>query len=184
MNRQVRRAEEKKDRKQEKDKAKAKAARRARRRERVEQRRRGSAPKGNEEGSSAGDGEGAEGGRQKPRRRGSDPGRFSGALMIATMFFIGLQAVTPGDGTVVGQAVAASFYLLFGYFSVLWMLRRGTPRPVPFALGVGGVLWIGTAVSQWLQPGLELAPLMLALIPPLLVAGAFLGRLVYLNAPG
>lgn len=190
MNRQVRRAEEKKERKQEKDKAKAKAARRERRRARVAERRRSQAAgRGEggkdgsvEEGTASGGTDG--GGGTKPRRRGADPGRFSGALLTATVFFVVLQAVTPNDGTLAGQAVAASFYLLFGYFAVLWMLRRGTPKPVPYALAVGGVLWLGTAASQWLQPGLDLAPLMLALIPPLLVAGAFLGRLVYLNAPG
>ena len=183
MNRQVRRIEEKKERKQEEAKAKAKAQRQARRRERREERDRGAAKKkdaGDAGGTSAAPAD-AKGGT---KRRGGDPGRFSGALMIATIFFIALQAVTPSDGLVTTQVVAASFYLLFGYFAVLWMMRRDTERPVAIAIGIGLVFAVGTALSQWLQPGLELAPIMLALIVPLLVAGAFLGRLVFRNAPG
>ena len=79
--------------------------------------------------------------------------------------------------------MAASFYLLFGYFAVLWMMRRGAERPVATAIGMGLAIGIGTAASQWFQPTLELAPIMLALVAPMLVAGAFLGRLVYRNAP-
>lgn len=181
MNRQVRRAEEKKERRQEREKEKAKAERQARRRERAAARKAAPAKRDAERDDEKA-GEAAAGDRA--RRRGSDPGRFSGALMTATVFFIVLQAVTPSDGTLATQAVAASFYLLFGYFAVLWMFRRGTPRPIAIAVGIGAVLWIGTGLSQWLQPGLEPAPVMLALIPPLLVAGAFLGRVVYRNAPG
>lgn len=207
MNRQVRRIEEKKERKQEEAKAKTKAQRQARRRERQEQRSRSSAKQqergagkaeaGQDEsggngtgeieagknGSGGNDGKSAKGSKGAPARRGSDPGRFSGALMVATMFFMALQAVTPSDGLVTTQLVAASFYLLFGYFAVLWMMRRGSERPVVTAIGLGLAVGIGTAASQWFQPNLDLAPIMLALIAPMLVAGAFLGRLVFRNAP-
>jgi Flp pilus assembly protein TadB len=178
MNRQIRRVEEKKERKAEREKAKAKADRQKRRRERLEQRKRRAAAR-------------REGGDDKapketpaqagPRR--SNPGRFAGALTAATVFFIALQAVAPTDGTVPSQIVSASFYLLFGYFSVLWMMRRGSPRPIAIAIGGAAAMGVVTFLSQWLQPALEPAPLMLALILPLAVAGAYLGRLVWNRAP-
>jgi Flp pilus assembly protein TadB len=177
MNRQIRRVEEKKDRKAEKEKAKAKADRQKRRRERIEQRkRRASAPRGGD----------AKAATETPAQAGprrSNPGRFAGALTAATVFFIALQAVAPTDGTVPSQIVSASFYLLFGYFSVLWMMRRGSPRPIAIAIGGAAAMGLVTGLSQWLQPALEPAPLMLALILPLAVAGAFLGRLVWNRAP-
>jgi hypothetical protein len=178
MNRQIRRVEQKKERKAEKDKAKAKAARQARRRERAAQRQRSAgASKGG--GKAAGDDAGT--GGSGPRR--SNPGRFSGALMAATVFFIALQAVTPTDGTVPSQMVSASFYLLFAYFAVLWMMRRDSPRPLAVAIGSAVAMGVATFASQWLQPTLEVAPIMLALILPFAVAGAFLGRLVWRRAP-
>lgn len=182
MNRQIRRVEEKKERKVEKEKAKAKAARQARRRERAAQRQRSATASSG--GKTAG-GDASKGGSGKggsgPRR--SNPGRFSGALMAATVFFIALQAVTPTDGTLASQAVSASFYLLFAYFAVLWMMRRDSPRPLAIAIGSAAVMGVATLASQWLQPSLEVAPIMLALILPLAVAGAFLGRLVWQRAP-
>lgn len=177
MNRMVRRAEEKKERKAEKDKAKAKAERRARRRERVEQRKRAKAA-----GSGGGSDVPADQ-QQATGPRKSNPGRFSGALMAATVFFIALQAVAPTDGTLPSQLVSASFYLLFAYFAVLWMMRRESPRPLAAAIGAAVAMGVATGLSQWLQPDLELAPVMLAAILPLATAGAFLGRLVWRRAP-
>lgn len=200
MNRQIRRVEEKKDKKQEEKKRKAREEKKAKRRERAE-RRKANARRHQEaraEGGNQGKqapvraGGGGNGGAKaakagqdgKAGRRGG-PGRFSGALMVATIFFVSLQAVTPTDGSVLNQIVSASFYLLFGYFSVLWMMRRGTTtRPIALAVAAGLTLGVATAVARWLQPDLALEPLTFALIPPLLVAGAFLGRLVHLNAPG
>lgn len=172
MNRQVRRAEKKKELKAEKDKAKAKAERRARRDQRLQARKR---PRG-EEGAKP-----AEAGGQGPRQ--SNPGRFSAALMAATVFFISLQAVAPTDGSMPSQVVSASFYLLFGYFAVLWMMRRGAQYALAVAIGAGALMAVVTLISQLFQPGLEPLPIMLGLTVPLTVAGAFLGRLVWNRAP-
>ena len=179
MNRQIRRVEEKKERKAEKEKAKAKAERQKRKRERSEQRKR-AAPAKKQEGGSDGD---AKAPKAQAGPRESNPGRFSGALTAATVFFIALQAVAPTDGTVPSQIVSASFYLLFGYFSVLWMMRRGSPRAIQVAVIAAALMGVVTFLSQWLQPALQPAPLMLALILPLAVAGAYLGRLVWNRAP-
>jgi Flp pilus assembly protein TadB len=179
MNRQIRRVEEKKERKAEKEKAKAKADRQKRRRERIAQRKRAAAPRADKDAARDGAKERQE--AAGPRR--SNPGRFAGALTAATVFFIALQAVAPTDGTIPSQIVSASFYLLFGYFSVLWMMRRGSARPIAIAVGTAAAMGVVTFLSQWLQPALEPAPLMLALILPLAVGGAFLGRLVWNRAP-
>lgn len=178
MNRQVRRAEEKKEKKAEREKAKAKAERQARRRQRRDARRKAAerrAAGATEERSSA---------PAKPAGpRTSNPGRFSGALMAATVFFIALQTVAPTDGTLASQVVSASFYLLFGYFATLWMMRRSAPRPLIVAIAAGAMMTLATLASQAFQPALEIAPLMLALAIPATVGGAFLGRLVWNRAP-
>jgi Flp pilus assembly protein TadB len=180
MNRQIRRVEEKKERKAEEKKAKAKAERQKRKRERSEQRKRASSEKKPAQEGSGGD---AKAPTARPGPRKSNPGRFSGALTAATVFFIALQAVAPTDGTVPSQIVSASFYLLFGYFSVLWMMRRGSPRAIQVAVIAAALMGVVTFLSQWLQPALQPAPIMLALILPLAVAGAYLGRLVWNRAP-
>lgn len=103
--------------------------------------------------------------------------------MAATLFFIALQTVAPTDGTIASQAVAASFYLLFGYFATLWMMRRKAARPLFVAIVAGSMMTLATLASQLFQPGLEVAPVMLALAIPGVVAGAFLGRVVWNRAP-
>ena len=183
MNRQIRRAEEKKERKAEREKAKVKAERQARRRQRRQQRvaRAEARAKGDDKGGTGAEARSADAKAAGPQK--SNPGRFSGALMAATIFFIALQTVAPTDGTLASQAVAASFYLLFGYFATLWMKRRDAARPLLVAIVAGVMMTIATAASQAFQPTLELAPIMLALSVPAVVAGAFLGRLVWNRAP-
>jgi len=176
MNRQVRRIEKKKELKAEKDKAKAKAERQARREQRREARKR---PRSEDGAASSG---AEKQGREKGPRQ-SNPGRFSGALMAATVFFISLQAVAPTDGSIPSQVVSASFYLLFGYFAVLWMMRRDARRPLLIAIGAGVAMGGVTLASQLFQPDLEPLPIMLGLTIPLTMAGAFLGRLVWNRAP-
>ena len=114
------------------------------------------------------------------------PGRFAGILMGLTAAFIVLQAAVPlPDPTPVNSVLSAGFYLLFGYFMVLWLKRRGTERAFALALVFGAALAIGVEVgrSPLLRP--EYAPdiITLVLTLPLLVLGAFLGRLVFLFSP-
>jgi hypothetical protein len=194
LNRQLRRAQKKQDEKVEKerqkrkDKRRAKVSslkeRRARRRqealERAQARKRGeepAKPRATESGSAAG----SSGAR---RRR---PGRFSAALMMATVFFIVLQSAVPperpGEIDVLRSVTSAGFYLLFAYFSTLWLMRRDTPRPILMTLITGGMLTLGVEVAKYFQPDMGTDWLMLALAVPFLVAGALLGRLVYVNSP-
>ena len=177
MNRQLRRAQAKQNKKDDREKGRRRAARRARiasarqRRQRV----RASRSEGRATGGEA---------RSQERPKGRMPGRFAGILMGLTAAFIVLQAAVPlPDPTPVNSVLSAGFYLLFGYFMVLWLKRRGTERTFALALVFGAALAIGVEVGRLLRP--EYAPdiITLALTLPLLVLGAFLGRLVFLFSP-
>ena len=105
---------------------------------------------------------------------------------MATVFFIVLQASVPpepGDNDLLRSVTGAGFYLLFGYFAILWLMRRETPRPLVVTLVFGVVLTAGVEVAKLFQPEVPTDLLLLALALPGLVGGAFLGRLVYTSAP-
>jgi hypothetical protein len=189
MNREIRRAQAKQDKKAERDKEERRAARRRKvetlRARRAERRTKikANAASGKSEATKEPNppASGAKGGK-----RGRNPGRFSGVLMMATVFFIVLQASVPPDDTgneVLRSVTAAGFYLLFGYFAILWLMRRDTPRPLLMTLISGFMLTMGVEVAKLFQPEIPTDPLMLVLALPGLVAGAFLGRLVYTNTP-
>lgn len=171
MNRQIRREQERKQEKQDKDKEKRRSERRKRRQ---------ASKKARERNKTTNDGD-----EPVKRSGGRKPGRFSGALAAATVFFILLQAVVPTEETsLLNTFVSAGFYLLFGYFGTLWLLRRDTQRAVAFTLVSGAMLGVGVELGKYLQPELAFDPLLAALIVPGLVLGALLGRLVFYNAPG
>jgi hypothetical protein len=189
MNRQIRRAQEKQDKKADKEKERRRDARR----EKVDQararraRRREEAKRARSEGGVSGVSTSGGDAPVPAGKRTKKPGRFAGALMMATVFFIVLQSAAPPEDAgneLLRTITSAGFYLLFGYFSVLWLMRRGTPRPVMMTLISGAFLTIGVEVAKAFQPAVPTDPLMLALAIPGLVAGAYLGRLVYVNSPG
>ena len=171
MNRQIRRDQERKQEKQDREKEKKKAERRKRREESKSARKR----------RTASDDDAGE----RPKRTGGRlPGRFSGALAAATVFFILLQGLVPTeDVTVFNSLVSAGFYLLFGYFVTLWLLRRESSRAVAFTLVAGAMLGLGVEVGKLLRPELVFDPLVALMILPALVIGTLLGRLVFFNAP-
>lgn len=190
MNRELRRAQAKQDKKVEREKEERKAARR-RRIDTLRSRRaaRRAAAKAN-----AGKKAEVKSGAETPAKpapkggagRGRNPGRFAGALAMATVFFIVLQASVPpepGDNDLLRSVTGAGFYLLFGYFAILWLMRRETPRPLVVTLVFGALLTAGVEVAKLFQPEVPTDLLMLALAVPGLVAGAFLGRLVFTSAP-
>lgn len=195
MNRQLRRAQQKQDerfdkeRQKKKDKRQEKIAslkrRRLERREamraRAEARRRGERVDDAATAKDAGAVAAKGGGPKRPA------GRFSGVLMMATVFFIVLQSAVPpetaGELDVLRSLTSAGFYLLFAYFSTLWLMRRDTPRPVIMTLISGAFLTIGVEVAKRFQPEMATDWLMLALAGPFLLGGALLGRLVYVNSP-
>lgn len=179
MNRQLRRAQEKQDKKADKEKQRRRAARRSRVDSlRAQRSQRKTAPvKGEDKGSGG---------------RGRNPGRFSGALLIATIFFIALNAAVPRPEAEAGggflsspmafSVIGALYYGLFGYFAVLWMKRRGIDRPLWLALASGAMLAIGGEAAKLFQGGYSPDLPYLLLIPPALVLGVLAGRWVHDHA--
>lgn len=192
MNRQLRRAQKKQDekvdkeRQQRKDKRQAKVSslreRRAKRRQESLERARA-----RKRGEESAKGQASSAAAPAAKGKGKRPGRFSGALMMATVFFIVLQSAVPpeqvGEVDVLRSVTSAGFYLLFAYFSTLWLMRRDTPKPIMMTLISGGMLTLGVELAKYFQADMGTDWLMLALALPFLVAGAFLGRLVYVNSP-
>ncbi len=169
MNRQFRRAQAKQDKKVEREKDRRKSERRARLQSVRQRRRRTTKPSSDDTPA-------------KPR--GRLPGRFSGALMIATVVFIVLQsAVPPPEQTAVNSAISAGFYLLLAYFMMLWLLRRSTERAFVMTIIAGVMLAFGAELGKLFRPEYSADYLMLALIVPGLLLGALLGRLVFYNSP-
>lgn len=187
MNRQLRRAQAKLDEKAEKEKSKKKQARRDRI-DAIRSRRRMPAARATGKATAA-----APDLRQvnvkalTPEQRRKLPGRFSGALMIATVFFIVLQAAVPSeDSTVLTSLTGAGFFLLFGYFSVLFQLRQGRDNALTMTLVTGAALTLGVLATRFFgtTTGLDLNFIILVAVGAAgVVAGAYLGRLVFYAAP-
>ncbi len=193
MNRQIRRAQAKQDKKAEREKDERREARkrkvaqlRAKRAERREAARSKPATGADGDKGAASD-KGTAGAASKPgAKRGRRAGRFSGALMMATVFFIVLQSSVPpmeGDNELLRSITGAGFFLLFGYFSVMWLMRRDTPRPLMMTWITGGLLLLGVEVSKAFQDVVPFDPLMVALAVPGIIGGSYLGRLVFENTP-
>jgi hypothetical protein len=195
MNRQIRRAQAKQDKKAERDKLERREARkrkveqlRAKRAERRAAIRSGAKPAAadkddTKEGAAKGT---ADKGAASSKRGGRGPGRFSGALMMATVFFIVLQSSVPpeeGGSEILRLVTGAGFYLLFGYFSVMWLMRRSTPRPLTMTWITGALLIVGVEVAKAIQALVPFDPLLVVLSLPAVVAGSYLGRLVFENTP-
>jgi hypothetical protein len=186
MNRQLRRAQEKQDKKQER----ARADRRAERLRKVRQMQAERERRKKALGEARARGQAGEtpekGGSQPPRggRGQRDPGRFSGALAIATVVFMVLQGVAPlPPESTLDSVIKAAFYLMFGYFFTMWLYRRNTAS-APLVAIISGVL---LAAGTWFGAVLREAPqdlLALALTVPLLLAGVWLGRLVSTQPQG
>jgi hypothetical protein len=185
MNRQLRRAQKKQDEKSDKDKQRRRAVRRSRIQSLRAQRSKrgdGAAKRGERGGNS--------GGGSRPRAR--NPGRFSGVLLIATVFFIALNAAVPRPEVEAGggflsspeafSIIGALYYGLFGYFAVLWLNRRQLTRPLMLALVSGVMLALGGEAARFIQGDYAPDLLFLLLIPPALVIGTFGGRWVHNQA--
>jgi hypothetical protein len=193
MNRQIRRAQAKQDKRAERDKQERRDARkrkvaelrtkRAERRAAIRAAPKVAAKDATRNGADAG---GAKGGAKAGAKRGRAPGRFSGALMMATVFFIVLQSSIPpeeGGNEILRLVTGAGFYLLFGYFSVMWLMRRTTPRPLMMTWITGALLIVGVEVAKAIQGVVPFDPVLVALSLPAIVGGSYLGRLVYENTP-
>jgi hypothetical protein len=184
MNRELRRAQAKMDKRAERERDERRDARKRK----LEQARARRAERRAEAKARASQ---AAAGTAKPAaaaggKRGRRAGRFAGALMMATVFFIVLQSSVPpqpGDNAVLRSVTGAGFYLLFGYFSTLWLMRRDTPRPLLMTWATGGMLLIGVETAKFFQELIPFDPWMVLLAIPGVVAGSYLGRLVSENTP-
>ena len=176
MNRQLRRVQSKQDKKTDREKEKRRMARRERLSS-IRQRRQKSRRKRGEEGSDL----------VTPRaeRKGKLPGRFSGVLMGLTVVFSIMQAVvaSPEPTTTINSVLGAAFFLLFGYFMLLWLKRRDIDNAALLSILFGGLLAVGVTVAKNLSHSITLDPLELVLTLPLLILGVFLGRLVFNHSP-
>ncbi len=194
MNRQIRRAQAKLDKKAEEEKAKKRQARRdrvealrkqrQRRREEIRNRSK-SARSPNDAAKGANKGASRDPGKPlTPEERKRLPGRFSGAFMIATVFFIVLQAAVPVEDKNLQQSlVGAGFFLLFGYFSTLFLSRRGTPNPLTMTIVSGVALAGGLLAAALFSDQQSVDWLLIGVGAVAVVAGAYLGRLVFNAAP-
>lgn len=185
MNREFRRAQAKMDKKAEREKDERREARKRKleqaRARRTARREEAKSRAATASGTAVKVAAGASG------KRGSRAGRFAGALMMATVFFIVLQSSVPpqpGDNEILRSVTGAGFFLLFGYFSALWMMRRGMPRPLLMTWVTGGMLLFGVEAAKFFQAFIPFDPWMVALALPGVVAGSYLGRLVFTNTPG
>lgn len=188
MNRQIRRAQAKLDKKAEDEKSKKKEARRERvaalRRQRQRRREeiKTKAAKDREAGTQPAKRDPAK--PLTPEERKRLPGRFSGAFMIATVFFIVLQAAVPVEEKNLQQSlVGAGFFLLFGYFSTLFLSRRGTPNPLTMTIISGVALAGGLLAASLFTLDGAVDWLLIGGGAVVVVAGAYLGRLVFNAAP-
>lgn len=182
MNRQFRRAQEKQDKRQEKEKTRRREERKAKVRQlRQARRQRSEKSKPREAGTTTGEADTP----QRPATRGRVPGRFAGVLAAVTVFFISLQGAAPAEQQQEGwgaSLIYAGFYLMLGYFSTLWFMRRDSAR-APLVGVVGGILLAATVTVVQLVQDRPVDLLALALVVPALVLGALLGRLVFLATP-
>src|SRR5690606_22568907 len=182
MNRQLRRAQAKLDRKAEIEKERRKAARRERVEELRERRRRQREEARQRVGSGA-PATTNERRQYTPEERKRLPGRFSGAFMFATVFFIALQAAVPVEDKTVGNSLTgAGFFLMYGYFATLFLSRRGLPRAMVTAAVGGTTLAVVLGVMQAVQ-GQQVDYLMCGVGAVAAPVGAYLGRAVFNAAP-
>ena len=120
-----------------------------------------------------------------PEQRKKMPGRFSGGFMIATVFFIILQGATPppDDQKVQGAFVGAGFFLMFGYFSTLFLLRRGNEKAFGFTITSGLALAVGLLFTRLIGPAAGTMDLWFLVMVGVgaagVVLGAYLGRSVF-----
>lgn len=183
MNRQLRRAQEKQEKKLEKEKEERRNERRRRLEQmRAERRRKAEAAVAKRRAKSGSSGKAPPADKAaEPAGPGpNDPGRFSGALALATVFFIILQGVLPAEPDQPFESyIKAGFYLMLGYFLNLWLLRRQHVHSFVLTIMAGIILLTGTWLGFLLRPDAVLDPVAMLLSLPLLLLGAWLARLVY-----
>src|SRR5690625_102134 len=179
MNRQLRRAQEKQEKKLEKERDERKAERSRRLNQYRAERDRARAQRERARKAAKGGNAPRKAAAAPAGNRTADPGRFSGALTIATVFFILIQSSPPVEAeSLFDSFVKAGFYLALGYFLHLWLRRRGLPRAFILTVTAGAMVLTGTWLGHLLRPSAPLDALGMLLSLPFLVLGTWLGQLV------
>jgi hypothetical protein len=161
MNRQLRRASGKTDKKKEREQQKRKEARAVARQAARQARTQKTVP-------------------GPPTAR--SPGRYAGWLALASAVIMSLQAVAPQlERTTLTSIVDALFFVIFGYFFNLFLLRRMVPRAILVTVGIGTLLGAGIELARHLQVAAA-DPIRLLLAVPGLLIGAWIARALYLQA--
>ena len=118
--------------------------------------------------------------------------RLAGAYLILVIGIIATQALVPQRTDTFSLVTHGLFYLILGYFLVLWFYRRGVEQALVITLAAGLGLSLGVEGLKVLLPQLGLpqlaapdgstsAPslLFVAIALPGLLVGTWFGRYVY-----
>jgi len=93
-----------------------------------------------------------------------------------------LQAVAPQlERTTLTSIVDTLFFVIFGYFLSLFLLRRMVPRAILVTAGVGTLLGASIELAKYLQVAAA-DPLRAFLAVPGLLIGAWIAKALYLQA--
>ncbi len=200
MNRYIRRAQEKSDKKREKERGqrrgprktqpKKQAKSKADKPKKAEAKRDDSADNagnGKAESSTANSGraESSTANSSRAEKKGKTrAGRFAGFLALATAFlivsqaFVSFESFSPTD-----YAVIAFSYVLLGYFTSLWLLRRSTENAIAITVMAGILLSFGIELSRLLRPEVTAYPLLVFASAPALLIGVTVARFVHKRSP-
>lgn len=176
MNRHIRRAQEKSDKKREQGGNRRRGPRKTAPKEKPQAKSKSEKPKARAEQKDSARSEAAKGATRA--------GRFAGFLALATAALIVSQAFVSFESfRLVDYGVIAFSYVLLGYFTSLWLLRRSTENAIAITIMGGILLSFGVELSRLLRPEIQAYPLLVFASAPALLIGVLIARFVYKRSP-
>ena len=173
MNRHIRRAQEKSDKKREQGGNRRRGPRKTAPKERPQAKTKPEKPAARTEQKSSAAAKGA-----------TRAGRFAGFLALATAALIVSQAFVSFENfSLVDYGVIAFSYVLLGYFTSLWLLRRSAENAIVITIMGGILLSFGIELSRLLRPDIQAYPLLVFASAPALLIGVLVARFVYKRSP-
>lgn len=81
--------------------------------------------------------------------------RMAAPFTIFTAFFIGVQVFVPTKESdtfnpAITQAIEIAYYLFFGHFLMIWLLKRGMKKALWYAIPAGLILTAGLQAANYL----------------------------------
>lgn len=185
MNRQLRRANEKSDKRREREQERQKEQRRQ---SRVRVTKAKDSAKNSAKASVE---DGVKDATQPERSARPAPGMrypwMAGAYLLFVIMVIAAQALVPQQTDTLSLVIHALFYVILGYFLILWLYRRGVAQALVITVVGGMLLAFGVEGLKLVLP--QLGPteaestgpnlLFTYLALPGLVLGAWLGRFIF-----